>query len=171
MALVSFTSCSKTLMASAVGRTNNLIFRRSASRRTSCITGNLPYAPLPMTSWRHFQGMFSSTERGVCPNSSRNCLDAFFLRLEISPRSITTSCSYVLPIDLDGAEGEIVKLHRRLLGKCGQALFLEVMAENADQRCSTFLLRRCGHCTSPSSYSTRDRILSKNFLHSRQKNS
>src|SRR5439155_2595346 len=41
--------------------------------------------------------MFSSTESGVCPNSSRNCLDAFFLRLEISPRSITTSCSYVLP--------------------------------------------------------------------------
>src|SRR6266851_5520213 len=97
MALVSFRSCSKTLMASAVGRTNNLIFRRSASRRTSCITGNRPYAPLPMTSWRHFQGMFSSTESGVCPNSSRNCLDAFFLRLEISPRSITTSCSYVLP--------------------------------------------------------------------------
>src|SRR6266581_7184711 len=50
-----------------------------------------------MTSWWHFQGMFSSTESGVCPNSSRNCLDAFFLRLEISPRSITTSCSYVLP--------------------------------------------------------------------------
>src|SRR5216683_6689895 len=97
MALVSFTSCSKTLMASAVGRTNNLIFRRSASRRTSCITGNLPYAPLPMTSWRHFQGMFSSTDSGVCPNSWRNCLDAFFLRLEISARSITTSCSYVLP--------------------------------------------------------------------------
>jgi hypothetical protein len=24
-------------------------------------------------------------------------------------------------IDLDGAEGEIIKLHRRLLGKCGQA--------------------------------------------------
>src|SRR6266849_1806159 len=46
-----------------------------------------------------------------------------------------------------------------------QALFLEVMAEKADQRCSTFLLPQCGHRTSPSSYSTRDRILSKNFLH------
>ena len=32
-----------------------------------------------------------------------------------------------------------------------QALFFEVMAENADQRCSTFLLPQCGHCTSPSS--------------------
>jgi hypothetical protein len=36
-------------MASAVAKTNNLIFRRAASRRTSCITGNWPYAPLPMT--------------------------------------------------------------------------------------------------------------------------
>src|SRR6266851_10464665 len=59
MALVSFRSCSKTLMASAVGRIN---FRRSASRRTSCITGNLPYAPLPMTSWRHFQVCFLQRE-------------------------------------------------------------------------------------------------------------
>src|SRR5437899_2511642 len=140
MALVSFMSCSKTLMASAVGRTNNLIFRRSAWRRTSCITGNLPYAPLPMTSWRHFQGMFSSTESGVCPNSSRNCLDAFFFRLEIFPAVDHDIMLIRTAIDLDGAEGEIVKLHRRLLGKCGQALFFEVMAENADQRCSMFLL-------------------------------
>src|SRR5205823_4486174 len=85
------TTCSS--MASMVGSTSNLIFRRSASRRTSCITGNLPYAPLPITSWRHFQGMFSSTESGVWPNCSRNFLDGFFLRLEISPRSIRTSCS------------------------------------------------------------------------------
>jgi hypothetical protein len=27
----------------------------------------------------------------VCPNASRNCFDGFFLRLRISPRSITTS--------------------------------------------------------------------------------
>src|SRR5712692_10679743 len=114
--------------------------------------------------------MFSSTESGVCPNSSRTCLDAFFFRLEISPRSITTSCSYVLP--------SIWMEPKEKLSNCigaslenGQALFFEVMAENADQRCSTFLLPQCGHCTSPSSYSTRDRILSKNFLQSRQKNS
>src|SRR6266699_2657020 len=41
--------------------------------------------------------MFSSTDSGVWPNCSRNFLEGFFLRLEISPRSITTSCSYVLP--------------------------------------------------------------------------
>ena len=36
-------------------------------------------------------------------------------------------------------------------GKRGQALFFEVIVVNADQRCSTFLLSQCGHCTSPSS--------------------
>src|SRR5713226_7190125 len=97
MALVSLGFCFNTSMASVVGRTSNLIFRRSATRCTSCITGSRPYAPLPMTSWRHFQGMFSSTESGVCPKLSRNFLEGFFLRLRISPWSMTTSCSYVLP--------------------------------------------------------------------------
>src|SRR2546426_8161646 len=46
---------------------------------------------------RHRQGIFSSTETGVCPNSSRNFFDGFFLRLRTSPRSITTSCSYLTP--------------------------------------------------------------------------
>jgi len=32
-----------------------------------------------------------------------------------------------------------------------QALFFDVMTENADQRCSTFLLPQCGQRTSPSS--------------------
>src|SRR5216684_5529534 len=61
------------------------------------ITGNLPYAPVPMTSWRHFQGMSSAMDSGVCPKSSRNFLDGLFLRSRISPPSMTTSCSYVLP--------------------------------------------------------------------------
>src|SRR5262245_57361118 len=46
---------------------------------------------------RHFQGISSSMEMGMCPKASRNCLDGFFLRLWTSPRSITTSCSYVTP--------------------------------------------------------------------------
>src|SRR6516164_4009272 len=37
-------------------------------------------------------------DTGVCPNSSRNFLEGAFLRLRSSPRSITTSCSYVLPL-------------------------------------------------------------------------
>jgi hypothetical protein len=32
---------------------------------------------VPITSRRHFQGMSSSIESGVCPNLSRNLLDAF----------------------------------------------------------------------------------------------
>ena len=52
-----------------------------------------------------------------------------------------------------------------------QALFFDVTAEKVDQRCSTFLLPQLGHRTLPSSYSTRDKILSKNFLHFWQKNS
>jgi len=41
--------------------------------------------------------MDSSVEMGVCPKMSRNFLDGFFLRLRTSSRSITTSCSYVVP--------------------------------------------------------------------------
>src|SRR6266849_539973 len=60
------------------------------------MTGSAP-VPVPITSRRHFQGIFSSTDSGVCPNSSRNFLDGFFLRLRTVPRSITTSCSWVTP--------------------------------------------------------------------------
>src|SRR5437667_798123 len=105
-----------------------------------------------MTRWWHFQGMFSSTESGVCPNSSRNCLDAFFLRLEISPRLITTSCSYVLPsIWMEPKEKLSNCIGASLENVVGrQALFFEVMAENADQRCSTSWLSQCGQTTPPS---------------------
>jgi hypothetical protein len=54
-------------------------------------------------------------------------------------------------VDPDGAKGKVVEAHVRLLAWCGHALFLEVMAEKADQRCSTSLLPQCGHKTSPSS--------------------
>ncbi len=70
--------------------------QRLASCFTSSITGKAP-VPVPMRSWRHFQGIASFGEIGVCPNVSRNVLDGFFLRLRTSPRSITTSCSYVVP--------------------------------------------------------------------------
>src|SRR5262249_13650604 len=75
---------------------SNAILRRLASLLTSSITGMAP-VPVPITRRRHCQGIFSSTETGVCPNSSRNFFDGFFLRLRTSPRSITTSCSYVTP--------------------------------------------------------------------------
>src|ERR1700722_2139053 len=84
-------------MASLVGTMTNSTWRRSASNFTSFKTGKRPYAPVPITSRWHFQGIFSSMDKGVCPNSSRNLLEGDFMRLRISPQSITTSCSYVLP--------------------------------------------------------------------------
>src|ERR1700730_3398759 len=90
-------SVSISRMASLVGTMTNSTRRRSASSFTSFITGKRPYAPVPITSRRHFHGIFSSMDKGVCPNSSRNLLEGAFLRLRISPRSITRSCSYVLP--------------------------------------------------------------------------
>jgi len=53
----------------------------------------------------------------------------------------------------------------------GHALFLEVMVEKADQRCSTSLLPQCGHKTSASSQSVSDKILENNLLQLWQKNS
>ena len=49
--------------------------------------------PVPTTNRRHFHGISSSNESGVCPKASRNFLEAFFFRLRTSPRSITTSWS------------------------------------------------------------------------------
>src|SRR6266446_4466364 len=60
------------------------------------MTGSAP-VPVPITSRRHFHGICSSTDSGVCPKVSRNFLEAFFLRLRTVPRSITTSCSCVTP--------------------------------------------------------------------------
>src|SRR5437667_11781499 len=83
-------------MAAFVGRITSLILRRLASAFTSSITGKAP-VPVPIRSRRHFQGMASLGEIGVCPKAARYFLDGFFLRLRTWPRSITTSCSYVVP--------------------------------------------------------------------------
>ena len=64
MALVSFGFCFNVLIAWAVGSTSNFILRRVASRLTSFMTGSAP-VPVPITSRQHFQGIFSSTDRGV----------------------------------------------------------------------------------------------------------
>jgi hypothetical protein len=52
-----------------------------------------------------------------------------------------------------------------------QALFFEVMAENADQRCSTFLLPHCGQAIFSFSCRAMVKVFKKAFLQSRQKNS
>ncbi len=108
---------------------------------------------------------------GVCPNSSRNCLDAFFLRFGDLPAVEHDIMFMRAAIDLDGAEGETVKLHRGLVAKCAQALFFEVMAENADQRCSTFLLPQCGQAFFSFSCRAMVKVFKKAFLQSRHENS
>ncbi len=85
------------LIACAVGMVPTSILRRSASDLISFITGSEPYAPLPITRRRHFHGISSSTDRGECPNCSRNSFEGFFRRLRISPRLMTTSWSYGTP--------------------------------------------------------------------------
>jgi hypothetical protein len=92
MALVLSGFAFNALIAWVVGSTTNFIFRRLASCFTSFMTGSAP-VPVPITSFLHFQGIFSLTESGVWPKVSRNFLDGFFLRLRTFPRSITTSCS------------------------------------------------------------------------------
>jgi len=54
--------------------------QRLASCFTSSITGKAP-VPVPMTSWRHLQGMASFGDIGVCPKASRNCFGWLLLAL------------------------------------------------------------------------------------------
>jgi hypothetical protein len=66
-----------------------LAVERSAqkpSRSTSSSTGSEPWAPVPTTRRRHFQGMGSANERGVWPKALRYGFDSFFLRLLTRPR-------------------------------------------------------------------------------------
>jgi hypothetical protein len=58
-----------------------------------------------------------------------------------------------------------------VLGLSSQALFLEVMTEKADQRCSTLWLPQWGQVTLPSSLSASARIFENVFLQARHKNS
>ena len=51
------------------------------------------------------------------------------------------------------------------------ALFFEVITENADQRCSAFLLPQCGQAIFSFSCRTMVKVSEKAFLQSRQRNS
>lgn len=54
--------------------------------------------------------------------------------------------------------GQLPEIGASHTGAFSRALFLEAMAENANQSCSTSLLPQCGYKTSASSKSTSDRI-------------
>ena len=58
-----------------------------------------------------------------------------------------------------------------VLGRSGQALFLEVMTEKADQCCSTLLPPQCGQVIFSLPCSAIVKILEKAFLQALQKNS
>ena len=61
------------------------------------MTGNEPWAPVPMIKRGPPQGISSSAESGVWPNLSRYGFEGFLLRLRTTPRSMTMSCPYVRP--------------------------------------------------------------------------
>jgi hypothetical protein len=125
--------------------------RRWASPFTSFITGNRPYTPVPMMSWRHFQGIFILYRKRRVAESVDKLLGRSFLPfadLAAINDDVMLACRTVDP---NGAEGKMVEAHMHLPACCGHALFFEVMAEKVDQRCSTSLLPQCGHKTSPSS--------------------
>src|SRR5207245_11260227 len=98
-------------------------------------------------------------------------LDGFFLRLRIPPRSMTTSCSYVLPSIWMEPKENLSKCICELLARWLQALFFDVTAEKADQRCSTFLLPQCGQVIFPLSCSVMVKIFEKALWQALQKNS
>src|SRR6516225_274513 len=76
MAFVPSVRCLSFSIASAVGTITRSILRRLASACTSFITGNAP-VPVPTTRRRHFHGIASSSDNGVCPKASRNLFEAW----------------------------------------------------------------------------------------------
>jgi hypothetical protein len=78
---------------------------------TSSITGNAPYAPVPMISRRHFQGDILPERQLGVPKLLAKLLGGLLLALWILPRSTTTSYSWVTPVDPDATEGEIFHPH------------------------------------------------------------
>src|SRR5216683_2710349 len=113
MAFVSFGFLTSVSRAWSVGRISSSISRRRASRFTSAITGSDPYLPVPTMRRWHFQGISSSTDTGVCPNSSRNFFEGFFRRWRILPRSITTSCLKLTPSILIEPNLKFAEVHRK----------------------------------------------------------
>jgi hypothetical protein len=77
-----------------------------------------------MTSWRHFQGMSSAMDSGVCPKSSRN-----FLAERHRERQYVRAAQWWLDIDLQPssgkhssvtARGHTIRCHRRSYGDSAQ---------------------------------------------------
>jgi hypothetical protein len=111
-------------VTSVVGKTSNSTLRRWASCLTSSITGS----PVPTTRRWHFHGIFSSTDSGVWPNSSRNFFGGFLLALADLPAIDHNVVLVGTAVDLDGAEREFVEMRTLTPWLWVHALFLDVRA-------------------------------------------
>jgi hypothetical protein len=89
--------------------------RRLASSLTFSITGMAP-VPVPITRRRHFQGISSSMESGVCPKASRNRFDGFFLAFADFPAVDHYVVLVGSPVDADRAEARLLEAHGHLRG-------------------------------------------------------
>src|SRR6266581_4975247 len=163
-------SFSMSWMARLVGAMSNSTLRRSASRFTSSITGNRPYAPVPITSRWHFHGISFDGERRVpklLMESLRRLLLAF-ANLPAVDDEVVLVGGFA---NAKRAKAEISEVHRGLhpVEKRFYALFFEVTAKNSAQRCSTLLLPQCGHLIFSFPCSAMVRIFEKVFWQAWQK--
>src|SRR5215471_1881997 len=106
------------------------------------MTGNRPYAPLPMMSRWHCQGISSSIRERCVAELFSKFLRRLFLALA-DFAAINDDIMFVrAAVDPDGTEREFAEAHTRTPAR-SQALFLDVIALKADVHCSTSLLPQC----------------------------
>ena len=86
---------------------------------TPFITGNAP-VPVPTTRRRHFHGIPSSSENGVCPKASRNFFEAFFTHAHRPGRSLHRGCSSLL--DAYRAKRESFESHGIISSRGGRRI-------------------------------------------------
>jgi hypothetical protein len=113
--------------------------------------GNRPYAPVPMTIWRHPQGISSSYRKRSVAELLSKFLRRLFLALA-DFAAINDDIMFVrAAVNLDGTKREFAEAHTRTPAGLQAALFFDVIALKADRHCPTSLLPQCGQRTSPSS--------------------
>jgi hypothetical protein len=115
IALVSSGSSCNTLMALIVGRISNLTLCCFASRSTSFITGNLPYAPVPITSWRHFPRYVLRDRQWRVPKVVSEFLGRRFLAVTNLPAVDDHIVFVGAVVNAERAKGEMIEAHLCLL--------------------------------------------------------
>jgi hypothetical protein len=108
---------------------------------TVCTTADDAWVPLP--------GDFLFYRERRVAELLAKVIGRFFSRSRISPRSMMTSYSYVLPSIWMEPKENLSKRIRELWHSWLQALFFDVIALKADQHCSTSLLPQCDRLPPP----------------------